>query len=131
VALRRETNSIGHRAIAVIGQRQQGRPTPASSVFSNALRFIKQFGATSFSTDGVKKCERGERFPNQYVPVRCKPSAQAEYRLSVELLLNSLFVKQRVRSVTTRSLAAACESVVTSFCSSDPALLKLAAMLHA
>jgi len=73
VALRRETNSIGHRAIAVIGQRQQGRPTPASSVFSNALRFIKQFGATSFSTDGVKKCERGERFPNQYVPFAASP----------------------------------------------------------
>ena len=49
--------------------------------------------------------ELGERFLNQYVPVRCKPSTQAEYRRSVELLLYPFFAKQRVRSVTTADVA--------------------------
>jgi hypothetical protein len=42
--------------------------------------------------------ELGARFLNQYVPVRCKPSTQAEYRRSVELFLEPFFAKQRVRS---------------------------------
>ncbi len=49
--------------------------------------------------------ELGERFLNEYVPVRCKPSTQAEYRRSVELFLNPFFAKQRVRSVTTADVA--------------------------
>ena len=49
--------------------------------------------------------ELGERFLNQYVPVRCKPSTQAEYRRSVELFLDPFFSKQRVRSVTTTDVA--------------------------
>ena len=42
---------------------------------------------------------------NQYVPVRCKPTTQAEYRRSVELFLDPFFAKQRVRSVTTADIA--------------------------
>jgi integrase len=49
--------------------------------------------------------ELGQRFLNQYVPVRCKPSTQAEYRRSVELFLDPFFAKQRVRSVTTADVA--------------------------
>lgn len=49
--------------------------------------------------------ELGERFLNQYVPVRCKPSTQTEYRRSVELFLDPFFAKQRVRSVTTADVA--------------------------
>jgi hypothetical protein len=49
--------------------------------------------------------ELGERFLNEYVPVRCKPSTQAEYRRSVELFLDPFFAKQRVRSVTTADVA--------------------------
>lgn len=49
--------------------------------------------------------ELGERFLNQYVPVRCKPSTQAEYRRSVDLFLTPFFEKQRVRSVTTTDVA--------------------------
>ena len=49
--------------------------------------------------------ELGERFLNQYVPVRCKPSTQAEYRRSVELFLDPFFAKQRVRSVATADVA--------------------------
>jgi hypothetical protein len=45
--------------------------------------------------------ELGERFLTQYVPVRCKPSTQAEYRRSVELFLDPFFAKQHARSVTT------------------------------
>jgi hypothetical protein len=45
--------------------------------------------------------ELGARFLNEHVPVRCKPSTQAEYRHSVELFLDPFFAKQRVRSVTT------------------------------
>jgi integrase len=53
----------------------------------------------------TKMKELGERFLNQYVPVRCKPSTQAEYRRSVELFLDPFFAKQRVRSVTTADVA--------------------------
>jgi site-specific recombinase XerD len=49
--------------------------------------------------------ELGERFLTQYVPVRCKPSTQAEYRRSVELFLDPFFAKQRVRSVTAADVA--------------------------
>ena len=49
--------------------------------------------------------ELGERFLTQYVPVRCKPSTQAEYRRAVELFLDPFFAKQRVRSVTTADVA--------------------------
>ncbi|WP_316186335.1 MULTISPECIES: site-specific integrase [unclassified Bradyrhizobium] len=49
--------------------------------------------------------ELGERFLSQYVPARCKPSTQAEYRRCVELFLNPFFAKQRVRSVTTADVA--------------------------
>src|SRR5258705_1364570 len=49
--------------------------------------------------------ELGERFLQQYVPVRCKLSTQAEYRRSVELFLDPFFAKQRVRSVTTADVA--------------------------
>jgi hypothetical protein len=35
----------------------------------------------------TKMKELGQRFLDQYVPVRCKPSTQAEYRRSVELFL--------------------------------------------
>jgi Arm domain-containing DNA-binding protein len=49
--------------------------------------------------------ELGECFLTQYVPVRCKPSTQAEYRRSVELFLDPFFAKQRVRSVTTADVA--------------------------
>ncbi|HSQ21071.1 MAG TPA: site-specific integrase, partial [Blastocatellia bacterium] len=47
----------------------------------------------------------GERFLTQYVPTRCKPSTLAEYRRSVELLLDPFFAKQHVRSVTTADVA--------------------------
>src|SRR5216683_957937 len=49
--------------------------------------------------------ELGARFLTQYVPVRCKPSTQAEYRRAVELFLDPFFAKQRVRSVTTADVA--------------------------
>lgn len=49
--------------------------------------------------------ELGERFLTQYVPARCKPSTQAEYRRSVELFLDPFFAKQHVRSVTTADVA--------------------------
>jgi hypothetical protein len=49
--------------------------------------------------------ELGVRFLTRYVPVRCKPSTQAEYRRSVELFLDPFFAKQRVRSVTTADVA--------------------------
>jgi integrase len=49
--------------------------------------------------------EFGQRFLTQYVPARCKPSTQAEYRRSVELFLDAFFGKQRVRSVTTADVA--------------------------
>ena len=49
--------------------------------------------------------ELGQRFLEQYVPVRCKPSTQAEYRRSVELFLDPFFAKQRVGSVTTADVA--------------------------
>jgi len=49
--------------------------------------------------------ELGARFLTQYVPVRCKPSTQAESRRSVELFLDPFFAKQRVRSVTTADVA--------------------------
>jgi len=49
--------------------------------------------------------ELGQRFLDQYVPVRCKPSTQAEYRRCVELFLDPFFAKQRVRSVTTADVA--------------------------
>jgi integrase len=49
--------------------------------------------------------ELGQRFLTQYVPARCKSSTQAEYRRSVELLLEPFFGKQRVRSVTTADVA--------------------------
>lgn len=49
--------------------------------------------------------ELGRRFLDQYVPVRCKPSTQAEYRRSVELFLDPFFAKQRARSVTTADVA--------------------------
>jgi site-specific recombinase XerD len=49
--------------------------------------------------------ELGERFLTQYVPVRCKPSTQAEYLRSVELFLDPFFAKQRVRSVTAADVA--------------------------
>ncbi|MBV9981558.1 site-specific integrase [Bradyrhizobium sp.] len=49
--------------------------------------------------------ELGERFLTQYVPTRCKPSTQAEYRRAVELFLDPFFAKQHVRSVTTADLA--------------------------
>ncbi|GMO93007.1 hypothetical protein TM239_01330 [Bradyrhizobium sp. TM239] len=37
--------------------------------------------------------ELGERFLTQYVPTRCKPSTQAEYQRSVELILDPFFAK--------------------------------------
>ena len=49
--------------------------------------------------------ELGERFLTQYVPTRCKPSTQAEYRRSVELFLDPFFAKQHVRSVATADVA--------------------------
>ncbi|MDU0961060.1 MAG: Arm DNA-binding domain-containing protein, partial [Bradyrhizobium sp.] len=49
--------------------------------------------------------ELGERFLTQYVPTRCKPSTEAEYRRSVELFLDPFFAKQHVRSVTTADVA--------------------------
>jgi integrase len=49
--------------------------------------------------------ELGKRFLEQYVPARCKPTTQAEYRRSVELFLDPHFAKQRVRSVTTADVA--------------------------
>ena len=49
--------------------------------------------------------ELGRRFLEQYVPVRCKPSTQAEYRRAVELFLDPFFAKQRARSVTTADVA--------------------------
>jgi integrase len=49
--------------------------------------------------------ELGERFLTQYVPTRCKPSTQAEYRRSVELFLDPFFARQHVRSVTTADVA--------------------------
>ena len=49
--------------------------------------------------------ELGARFLTQYIPVRCKPSTQAEYRRSVELFLDPFFAKQHVRSVTTADVA--------------------------
>lgn len=49
--------------------------------------------------------ELGQRFLTQYVPARCKPSTQGEYRRSVELFLDPFFGKQRVRSVTTADVA--------------------------
>jgi integrase len=49
--------------------------------------------------------ELGKRFLDQYVPSRCKPSTQAEYRRSVELFLDPYFAKQRVRTVTTADVA--------------------------
>ncbi|MBC9880705.1 site-specific integrase [Bradyrhizobium sp. INPA01-394B] len=47
----------------------------------------------------------GERFLTQYVPARCKPSTEAEYRRAVELFLDPFFAKQHVRSVTTADVA--------------------------
>lgn len=49
--------------------------------------------------------ELGERFLTQYVPARCKPSTQAEYRRAIELFLDPFFAKQHVRSVTTADVA--------------------------
>ena len=49
--------------------------------------------------------ELGKRFLDQYVPTRCKPTTQAEYRRSVELFLDPYFAKQRVRTVTTADVA--------------------------
>jgi integrase len=49
--------------------------------------------------------ELGERFLTQYVPTRCKPSTQAEYRRAVKLFLDPFFAKQHVRSVTTADVA--------------------------
>jgi site-specific recombinase XerD len=49
--------------------------------------------------------ELGERFLTQYVPTRCKPSTQAEYRRAVALFLDPFFAKQHVRSVTTADVA--------------------------
>jgi integrase len=49
--------------------------------------------------------ELGRRFLDQYVPVRCKPSTQAEYRRAMELFLDPFFAKQRARSVTTADVA--------------------------
>ena len=49
--------------------------------------------------------ELGHRFLAQYVPVRCKPSTQGEYRRCVELFLDPFFAKQRARSVTTADVA--------------------------
>lgn len=49
--------------------------------------------------------ELGERFLTQYVPTRCKPSTQAEYRRAVGLFLDPFFAKQHVRSVTTADVA--------------------------
>jgi len=47
----------------------------------------------------------GERFLDQYVRVRCKPSTQSEYRRSVEIFINPFLGEQRARSVTSADVA--------------------------
>jgi hypothetical protein len=49
--------------------------------------------------------ELGERFLNQYVAVRCKPSTQAEYRRSVELFLDPFFRQATPSPVATADVA--------------------------
>ena len=47
----------------------------------------------------------GERFLDEHVRVRCKPSTQAEYRRSIDLFINPFFGEQRARSVVTADVA--------------------------
>ena len=49
--------------------------------------------------------ELGQRFLNQHVKVRCKPTTQGEYRRSVELFIDPFFGNQRVRSVRAADVA--------------------------
>jgi integrase len=79
------------RALVLLAQARGGGTDPAAE--RDALR------------QSATVAELGARFLREHVTVRCKPTTQAEYRRSVELFLNPLFGKQRVRTVTTADVA--------------------------
>ena len=77
-------------ATRLLGQARGAGEDPAS------LRDAEQMAVT------VK--ELGQRFLNQHVNVRCKPTTQGEYRRSVELF-DQFLGNQRVRSVRAADVA--------------------------
>jgi hypothetical protein len=79
------------RALILLAQTHSGGSDPAAE--RDALRqslTVEQLGA---------------RFLKEHVAVRCKPTTQSEYHRSVELFIDPLFGKQRIRSVTTADVA--------------------------
>jgi integrase len=79
------------RALMLLAQARSGGSDPAAE--RDALRqslTVEQLGA---------------RFLKEHVAVRCKPTTQSEYRRSVELFIDPILGKQRIRSVTTADVA--------------------------
>jgi hypothetical protein len=88
-------------------------PVTAENARREATRLLGQVRGAGEDPAAVRDTERlavtvkelGQRFLNQHVKVRCKPTTQAEYRRSVELFIDPFFGNQRVRSVRAADVA--------------------------
>ncbi len=82
-------------------------PVTAESARREATRLLGQVRGTGGDPAALRDAERlamtvkelGQRFLQQHVAARCKPSTRREYRRSVELFIDPFFGNQRVHSV--------------------------------
>ena len=88
-------------------------PITAEVARREAMRLLGEVRGLGSDPAAARDVERaaitvkqlGERFLDQHVRVRCKPSTQSEYRRSVKLFINPFFGEQRARSVTSADAA--------------------------
>jgi len=88
-------------------------PVTAEIARREALRLLGEVRGMGNDPATARDAERqaitikqlGERFLDQHVRVRCKPSTQSEYRRSIELFINPFFGEHRARSVRTADVA--------------------------
>ena len=88
-------------------------PVTAEIARREATRLLGQVRGAGEDPAALRDAERlavtvkelGQRFLNQHVKVRCKPTTQGEYRRSVELFIDPFFGNQRVRSVRAADVA--------------------------
>ena len=88
-------------------------PVTAENARREATRLLGQVRGAGEDPASLRDAERmavtvkelGQRFLNQHVNVRCKPTTQGEYRRSVESFIDPFFGNQRVRSVSAADVA--------------------------
>ena len=88
-------------------------PVTAENARREAMRLLGQVRGTGGDPAALRDAERlamtvkelGQRFLQQHVAARCKPSTRREYRRSVELFIDPFFGNQRVCSVQPADIA--------------------------